>query len=193
MKWPQRGEPLSLIGGCGRGRVRDLGKDWQPSPLPVLFQSPLKYLKQRCELFIQPVKSPFPPKVTARILTHFGGYQSGWDVKPLESTLPTKGNEKGLSLVSWDWPNSKHQSQWIKVHTPLTRTPINPVCSPPTSPLLWMPFKLKHFLPQLKGNLITLLWLNGRKCHSIQHVYPQNRRIITFKYYYNPTLLFMIK
>lgn len=133
MKWPQRGEPLSLIGGCGRGGVGDWGKDWQASPSAVLFQSLLKYLKQRCELLIQPVKSLFfPPKVTAKMLTIFGGSRSGWDVKPFESTLPTKGNEEGLYLFSWDWPNSKHQSHWIKAHTPLTGTAINPVFSPPT-------------------------------------------------------------
>lgn len=74
----------------------------------------------------------FPPKVTAKMLTIFGGSRSGWDVKPFESTLPTKGNEEGLYLFSWDWPNSKHQSHWIKAHTPLTGTAINPVFSPPT-------------------------------------------------------------
>lgn len=58
----RRGEPLSLIGGCGRGRVRDLGKDGQPSPLPVLFQSPLKYLKTEMWIVHSACEVAFPPQ-----------------------------------------------------------------------------------------------------------------------------------
>lgn len=132
MKWPQRGEPLSLIGGCGWGGVRDWGKYWQLSPSAVLFQSPLKISQTEMRIVNSGCKVAFFPKVTAKMLTIFGGAKSGWDVKPFESTLPTKGNEEGLYLVCWDWPNSKHQSHWIKVHTPLTGTPLSPVCLPPT-------------------------------------------------------------
>ncbi len=176
MKWPQRGEPQNLIGGCGRGGVRDWGKDWQPSPSAVLFQSPLKYLKQRCELLIQPAKSPFFPKVTAKMLTILKGSEWGWIVEPFESTLPTKGNEEGLYLVSWDWPNSKNQSHWIKVHTPLTGTLISPVCSPLTESPQDKTFPTKAFpVTELKGNLITLLWLNDRKSHCIQHFFTHKQ------------------
>lgn len=93
MKWPQSGEPLSLIGGCGRGGE---GKDWQPSPSAVLFQSPLKYLKQRWELLIQVAKSPFFPKLLPKCWQFTEGLNEAWMVNHLSTLYLQKGMKKAF-------------------------------------------------------------------------------------------------
>lgn len=96
MKWPQSGEPLSLIGGCGRGGV----SDWRERLAAFSFSSPLSKPTEisQTEMWIvnSGCKLAFFPKSLPKCWQFTEGLNEAWVVNQLTTLYLQKGMKKAF-------------------------------------------------------------------------------------------------
>lgn len=151
MKWVQRGEPLKLIGGCGRGGVGD----WQPSPLTSPFSKPTEISQTEMWTVNSACQVAFFPKVTAifwRVWMRLGS-------RTIEVHFSYKKERRGPLFSLLGLANRKPYPIQSKYVLHLPKLLYAQCVWLQQSALLGILLELKHWL--LKSNLIILPWING--------------------------------
>lgn len=161
MKWPQSGEPLSLIGGCGRGGV----SDWRERLAAFSFASPLSKPTEISQTEMWIVNSgcevAFFPKLLPKCWQFMEGLNEAWMVNRLSTLYLQKEMKKAFISSPKIGPTANLIPLSQGTYSSY-RSSYEPNVGLQLSPLLIMPSSL------LKACLTTFLQRNCRKSHSIQ-------------------------